>query len=283
MKNILCAFLAFACVVLGDGVSGTIIENPETHPNKIFCGVGGFPGHLQGVAADESGIYWSFYDTILKTDWKGKMLKKIPSPTHAGDMCEADGLIYVSVCYYDKKQAEREGGTGWLYVYDTELNFVKKIAMPEVPRPDGVVKYGKYFYIANDDFGYEPHPFNFITMMDENFNVLKKVKVDFGKPTQYGAQTLNVIDGKIIASFYGDKGRSPMLVPESLELLPEFFCRSPQVGFAKVPASIAGADDVFIEAQNYGERGKWTAFLYIFKIKDNKNVPATLKNTADGK
>lgn len=279
MKSVICVLLAFVYVAFGE--SGKVLENQETHPNKIFCGVGEFPGHLQGIAADENGIYWSFYDTILKTDWAGKMLKKIPSPTHAGDLCIADGLIYVSVCYYDKKMVEREGGTGWLYVYDTELNFVKKIGMPEVPRPDGIVKYGQYFYVANDDFGHDPHPFNYITVMDKDFKVVKKVKVDFGMQTQYGAQTLNVIDGKILASFYGDNGHSPLLIPETLELLPDRFCLSPSVGFAKVPASIAGADNVYIEARNYGERGKWTAFLNIYKIANLKKEFTTLKKTAE--
>ena len=51
---------------------------------EIVCEAKGFRGHLQGIAADESGIYWSFYDTVVKTDWSGRELARVAIPRHAG-------------------------------------------------------------------------------------------------------------------------------------------------------------------------------------------------------
>ena len=73
------------------------------HAGEILCEAGGFAGHLQGIAADATGIYWSYYDTILKTDYAGKTLATVKIPRHSGDLCAANGKVYVSVCYYDAK------------------------------------------------------------------------------------------------------------------------------------------------------------------------------------
>ena len=98
---------------------------------EIFCEAKNFPGHVQGITADATGIYWSFYDTIVKTDYKGKTLLTTKIPRHAGDLCAADGKVYVSVTYYDKKMIDAEGGTGWVFVYDRDLKFLKKVAIPD--------------------------------------------------------------------------------------------------------------------------------------------------------
>lgn len=273
MKRLLAVLTVLALPLFAELSGKPLAEIPQ-EKGTIFCGEEDFPGHLQGIAADESGIYWSFYDTILKTDWTGKTLKKIASPTHAGDCCLVNGQLYVSICYYNKKQAEEEGGTGWCYIYDKDLQFVKKVHFSDTPRPDGITWLNGKLYVANDDFGVNPHPFNFVQIYDGDFKLQSTVKVDFGMPTQYGAQTLNALNGTILAAFYGDKGRSPFMREGTLEYLGTRFPFSPNVGLAAVPQAVCGAEDVYVMALNLEKkvdgRRRFSAKLLVRQYKDGK-------------
>ena len=83
-----------------------------TFATEIVCEKQGFNGHLQGIAADKTGIYWSFYDTVVKTDYTGKITASATVPPHAGDLCVSEGKIYVSLTYYHKADIQRDGGKG---------------------------------------------------------------------------------------------------------------------------------------------------------------------------
>ena len=78
-EKLFVALLAFMGVA---GISGEIVCERED-----------FPGHLQGIAADPSGICWSFYDTVVKTDYRGKIIASAKAPRHSGDLCIADGRV----------------------------------------------------------------------------------------------------------------------------------------------------------------------------------------------
>ena len=53
-----------------------------------------FIGHVQGIAADETGIYCSFAYEFLKLDFAGKTLFRRPAPFHSGDTTTDGEKIY---------------------------------------------------------------------------------------------------------------------------------------------------------------------------------------------
>jgi len=242
---------------------------------EIVCEAKGFPGHLQGIAADSTGIYWSFYDTIVKTDFTGKTLISVKSPRHSGDLCAANGKVYVSVMHYDKKLEKEEGARGNVYVYDKDLKLVQKKPLPETPSPDGITFLNGKFYIAGDDFGYEPHPLNTISVYDANLKFERKITIDIGKPTQYGVQTLNAFDGRILGGFYAKNGSAYFLAPPELKAEEEFPV-SVNVGFAFVPDEIAKGRKLFLVARNVGKQSDWGAKALIYELKDGKPILAEL-------
>ncbi len=233
---------------------------------EIICEAKHFLGHVQGITADATGIYWSFYDTIVKTDYKGKTLLTTAIPRHAGDLYAANGNIYVSVTYYDAKMAKDEGGTGWVFVYDANLKLIKKVAIPDTPRPDGITFLNGKFYIAGDDFGKQAHNVNTISVYDSDFKFEKKINVDIGVPTNYGAQTLNAFDGKILAGFYAKSGKNSVFL-ELPELTPTgLFQSSVDVGMAVVPPEIAGNRKLVIVARLDGKPGDWGSKAIVYEM-----------------
>ena len=241
---------------------------------EIVCEKADFRGHLQGIAADASGIYWSFYDTVVKTDYAGKILASVKSPRHSGDLCVNAGLVCVSITHYDAKTAEREGGTGFVYVYDTNLKFRQKYALPDTPRPDGIAVCRGRFYVAGDDFGKADHPVNTVSVYTPDFKFEKKITVDIGRPTKYGAQTLNEFDGRLLAAFYARNGSVFLTVPE-LKVAGEF-PMSASVGFAFVPPELSGGRRLVMIGRNTGKRGAYGAKLLVREWKDGKLVEAEL-------
>lgn len=244
---------------------------------EIVCETAGFPGHLQGIAADESGIYWSFYNTVVKTDYTGRELAHVQIPRHAGDLCVADGKVYISVIYYDRKLAKREGGTGWIYICDPDLKFrsLRKVALPDTPRPDGITYLDGKFYIAGDDFGKAPHPVNTISVYDRELKFERKISVDIGKPTRYGAQTLNAVNGRILAGFYAGKGNSVFFEPPELKTV-EIFPLSVNVGMAAVPKALSGGRELFLIARITGKKDEWGGKALVYERRDGKLFPAEL-------
>ena len=246
---------------------------------EIVCEAKGFAGHLQGIAADESGIYWSFYDTVVKTDYSGKELARVGIPRHAGDLCLAEGKVHVSVILYDKKMAKREGGTGWVYICDTDLKFLRKVAIPDTPRPDGITFLNGKFYIAGDDFGKAPHPVNTISVYDRDLKFERKLAVDIGKPTRHGAQTLNAVGGRILAGFYASKDNSVFLELPELKKVGTFPL-SVNVGMAPVPKKLAGERELFLIARITGKKGDRGGKALVRERRGEKLVPAELQKLA---
>ncbi len=250
------------------------------YAGEIVCEANGFVGHIQGISADATGIYWSFFDTIVKTDYKGKTLLTTAIPKHAGDLCAANEKVYVSVTYYSKKMIDEAGTTGWVYIYDRDLKFLKKVAIPDSPRPDGITYLNGKFYIASDEFGKEPHPVNTISIYDSEFKFERKVTVDIEVPTQYGAQTLNAFDGKILGGFYAKaRMNSVFLEPPELKKV-GLFGTSVDVGMAIVPKEIAGDRKMCIVARLKGKSGDWGSKADIYEFRDGKLIPADLNIAA---
>lgn len=268
-------FLLTALMLLPVAVPARDAGGAKGRSNEIFCGTGGFSGHLQGIAGDESGIYWSFYDTVLKTDWKGREIASTSIPVHAGDLCLHDGKLYISVCYRDRKRIVAEGGSGWVYLLDTALKPLGKRALPETPRPDGITFHQGKFYIGGDDFGHDLHPSNTVSIYDANFKFLRKVRVDTGAPTRYGVQTLTSFGDRILAGFYSSGKPSVFLYGENLTPR-ECFPFSVSTGILRVPEKLAGNNDTYAISRNVGTARNWSAKLQVFRCENGKLVPAVL-------
>ena len=241
----------------------------------IVCEKNDFRGHLQGIVSDSSGIYWSFYDAVIKTDYTGRVIASVKVPRHTGDPCIAEGRIYVPIMLYDRKDIEREGGTGWVYVYDTDLKFLGKTALPHTPRPGGMTFHDGKFYIAGSDFGKTPHPVNPIYVYDREFKFERKVIVDIGAPTRYGAQTLNMADGRMLIAFYA-KGSGSFLFSVPELKVEKAFPTSVSVGFAFVPPELSGGRKLVLIGRNTGKRGAYGAKLLIREWRDDQLVDAEL-------
>jgi hypothetical protein len=93
---------------------------------------GTYPGHLQGISMnDRDAIYWSFTTALVKTDADGRVLEKIDAASHHGDLCFADGKVYVAVNLglfnFPAGRAD-----SWVYVYDADS--LDELARHQRPR-----------------------------------------------------------------------------------------------------------------------------------------------------
>ena len=118
MRSVFCSlvFLGLSLVFL-----------PTLSAKEIQC-EGEYPGHLQGFASDGEFIFWSFTTWLVQTDLDGKIVKKIPVPSHYGDCCVVDGKLYVSVALgWPAKEV-----THWTFVHDCKtLDLLEKIPMEQ--------------------------------------------------------------------------------------------------------------------------------------------------------
>jgi len=235
----------------------------------------GLEGHIQGVAADETGIYWSHTTSLLKTDYEGKILASVKVPSHAGSLCVTDGKLFVSMALRGTKILnEHEKCRSWIFEFDsTTLEPVKKHKHPELTSPDGITFHDGKFYIAKG-FPREPHPVNEIIIYDRNFKLLETRKIDIGQNTMYGAQMLAVVDGKLLAGFYGDKKKKGYFfeLNDFTNVIGTFPVRG-SFGLAELPVSVAGEKRVFIIAEVTGKRPNWGARVRVVKYENGKLTP----------
>ena len=81
---------------------------------------GTYRRHLQGFCTDQrASIYWSWTDVLVKTDAQGKVQAKREVANHHGDLCYADGKIYVAVNLGKFNQPPGKEDS-WVYVYDAK-------------------------------------------------------------------------------------------------------------------------------------------------------------------
>ena len=75
-------------------------------------------GHVQGMCVSSNAIYFSFHDQIVKTDWYGRLLNRVPVDPHGGDICLWNGKLYTGVWLNPKVKGEKWCGA--IYMYDAE-------------------------------------------------------------------------------------------------------------------------------------------------------------------
>ena len=109
-------------------------KEPEFTPAKTTLSVTGQPMHLQGFDVDrESGrMYWSFTETLVKTDLEGNQLGQVElSDGHLGDVAYYDGKIYGSMLGTPLPGHAWNDWSGfYLMVFDTDLKLLEKVELP---------------------------------------------------------------------------------------------------------------------------------------------------------
>ena len=76
------------------------------------------PGHSQGMCVTSNAFYLSFHNQIVKTDWKGRFLKRVEAVPHGGDICYWKGRVYVGAWEPPAKKGAK--GCTAIKVYDAE-------------------------------------------------------------------------------------------------------------------------------------------------------------------
>lgn len=208
-------------------------DEPVVLEHRNVSCEGTYRHHLQGLCTDgENAIFWSFTTTLVKTDNKGQILKKIPVVNHHGDLCHHNGKIYVAVNLgrFNDPQGHADS---WVYVYNAgDLSLHDKHKIPEVFHGAGGIAFdGKRFIVVgglpdkvNENYVYE---------YDSSFHFTKKHVIKSGH-THLGIQTAAYHDGQWWFGCYGDP--KILLVTDSrfhLKSRFEFDCSLGVVGVAK--------------------------------------------------
>ena len=113
-------------------------KEPDFVPVKTTLSVTGQPLHLQGFAVDKESdrMYWSFTETLVKTDLEGSKLGQVGlSDGHLGDVACYNGKIYGTMLGAPLPGHAWNDWTGfYLMVFDTDLNLLEKVDLPEFQR-----------------------------------------------------------------------------------------------------------------------------------------------------
>ena len=200
-------------------------------PDKIVC-EGDYGGHLQGVATDGESIYWSFTVAVVKTDLSGKILVSRTAPSHQGDLCYKDGVVYVAV---NRGKFNTEArAVSQVTAYDAktlEPKWTKPL--PDMPHGAGGMTWkGDRFYII----GGLPlrHEKNYVYEYTSDFTFVKRHDLDTGF-TWMGIQTAAHEDNTFYFGIYGSKGdpSGVLACPDDLSSWKRYTCGG-SVGILKL-------------------------------------------------
>ncbi len=220
-----------------------------------------FRGHIQGFAADETGIYCAFGHDMAKIDFDGRILTRFASPSHSGDITTDGEKIYCAVALWQRVPASSEvikkyNAESCIFVYNKNLELLEIKPLKNLYGIDGIAFINGKFYVALNHLGSRHRTENRIAIFDKNFNLLKIATVSIGARTKFGAQTLNNYQGKLLAAFYGGGKKSYIFDPQELKnsssvvkpvaAFPENVC----VGFCETPQALTPIPGTFIIARN---------------------------------
>jgi hypothetical protein len=168
---------------------------------------GTYPMHLQGISTDKkNSVYWSFTNAMVRTDLKGKVLNRVEVLNHHGDLCYADGKVYVAVNLGKFNRPAGEADS-WVFVYDArDLRELARHKVPELVHGAGgmVFKNGRFYVVGGLPVGFNE---NYVYEYDKDFRFIQRHVIASGY-TQLGIQTVEYHDGKWWFGCYG----SPKLI-----------------------------------------------------------------------
>ena len=132
----------------------TIVTEPdciEQYIGKTRC------GHCQGMCVSSNAIYFSFFNQIVKTDWYGRLLKRIEVDIHNGDICYWNGRLYTGVWLKPPKGSD-EKWCAQICMYDADtLELLKSAKMDWDGGADGITCLDGVVYLALGGRGtYDP-------------------------------------------------------------------------------------------------------------------------------
>ncbi|MBM3458551.1 MAG: hypothetical protein FJX77_08485 [Armatimonadetes bacterium] len=150
---------------------------------------GVYPLHLQGVATDgREALFWSWTDTLAKTDLRGRLLRRVPAENHQGDLCVVDGKVYVAVNLREFNEPAGRADS-WVYVYDARtLERLARHPVPEAVHGAGGIAHhdGRFLVVGGLPPGV---PQNFLYEYDTRFRFRKRHELASGY-TRLGIQTV---------------------------------------------------------------------------------------------
>ncbi|WP_113961640.1 hypothetical protein [Roseimicrobium gellanilyticum] len=164
--------------------------------------------HVQGICTNEKdAIYWSWTESLVKTDLDGHILKSVPAPDHQGDLCHHDGKVYVAVNLGKFNQPAGKADS-WVFVYDgdTLAELARHPVQEAVHGAGGMTWKDGHFFIVG---GLPPDgKENYVYEYDEKFTFVKRHVLDSGY-TLMGIQTVEYTKG---AWWFGCYGKPPVLL-----------------------------------------------------------------------
>jgi len=199
-----CDMNKITSVICGVAVA-TMISSCASAPllkERIVC-EGEYDGHLQGVATDGEAIYWSFTKTLVKTDLSGRALAKALVPSHHGDLCVKDGIVYVAV-NLGKFNTETAAVSRVTSYSAKDLSRLHTWALDAMPHGAGGMTWAKdRFFVVG---GLPPtHEQNYVYEYTPDFNLVKRHEIATGF-TLMGIQTAAFEGGRFLFGIYGGPG-----------------------------------------------------------------------------
>ena len=194
VSGVLCAWLIASFAV-------DVVDAVDT--KKTVACEGQYKHHLQGVCRDGQGsLYWSFTTALVKSDGKGKLVKKIEVASHHGDLCHVAGRIYVAVNYGSFNDPAGNANNE-VIVYDAQtLVETDRFKTPEVKHGAGGIAFhdGKFLVVGGLPDAVQE---NYLYEYDMNFVYKKRHVIDSGW-TRLGIQAATFADGKWWFGCYGN-------------------------------------------------------------------------------
>lgn len=162
---------------------------------------GEYKQHLQGICRDQTHLFWSFTDRLVKSNHQGKVEQAISVPSHHGDLCLAGKQLFVAVELGQFNQPEGKSDP-WIYVYGSDtLELQEKHQVKEcIHGAGGVTTDGEHFFVVGGLPEATPH--NLVVEYDRSFNLVKKHQLDSGY-TLMGIQTAEFFDDHFWFGCYG--------------------------------------------------------------------------------
>ncbi len=203
IRSIFTCGLVAAWVVLFSVKPLSANKTSEKFPARVDC-EGRYPGHLQGICLDdERNIYWCFTTSLVKTDSQGKLLQMISVVSHHGDLCYANGKIYVAV-NLGRFNDPKGNADSWVYVYDTQnLEEITRHETPQVKFGAGgmATHQGRFLVVSG-----LPHEIeeNYLYEFDDQFQFVKKHILASGH-THLGIQGATFSENTWWFACYGDQ------------------------------------------------------------------------------
>jgi hypothetical protein len=153
------------------------------------------------VATDGQSIVWSWTDTLVKTDFTGRLLVKVPADTHHGDLCTTAGKVFVAV-NLGKFNMMPGAARSWVYEYEAAtLQLLQKHPVPEaVHGAGGIAEHDGRFIVVG---GLPPEvPENYLYEYDRDFHFVTRHVLPSGYTT-LGIQTATWANGAWWFGCYG--------------------------------------------------------------------------------